>query len=53
MTLKEAMCEVLGVFKEMGKDDYTLLGACMIVSTILTCTIVGLLIFTVYLCGGL
>lgn len=53
MTLKEAIFEVLGVFKEMDKDDYTIIGACMIISTILTIPILGLLIFIEYLCGGL
>lgn len=53
MTLKEAIFEVLSIFKEMDKDDYTILGACMIISTIITCVIIGLLIFIVYICGGL
>lgn len=52
MTLKEAIFEVLSIFQEMDKDDYTILGACMIISTILTTAIVGLLIFIVYI-GGL
>jgi len=53
MTLKEAIYEVLSTFKEMNKDDYIIFSACMIISTILTCIIVGLLILTTYLCGGL